>query len=68
VRPLSHPNSPAEPDNLFAGSPGPGAIRGGYGGRRFSLYSWLKLHRLLRPLALGGATVAGWAALRVRGA
>ena len=60
------PTSPSAPDNLFAGSAGPGAIRGGHGGRRWSLYTWLKLHPVVQPVALAGVAVAGVLTARAR--
>ena len=59
----------AAPDNLFAASPGPGAIRGGWNGRRASPDTTLQLRPGLRRAALGGAALAGLALAgsRVRG-
>lgn len=53
-------------DNLDRGSPGPGAIRGGWNGRRLSAYTWYKLHPRARPALLGGAAVAGLLTVRAR--
>ncbi len=58
------PKAEAAPDNLFAASPGPGAIRGGWDGRRASLYTTLQLRPGLRRAALGGAALAGLALAR----
>lgn len=54
------------PDNLFAASPGPTTTGGGYGGRRFSLDTWLRLHPPVRRIALAGAVVGGLVAARAR--
>ena len=53
-------------DNLFTGAPGPGAIRGEFGGTRFSPYTWLRLHPQVRNAALGGLALAGLAVARRR--
>ena len=66
VQQADEPKPATAPDNLFAGSTGPGAIRGGYDGRRFSLYTWLKLHPFVRPVVLGAAALAGVAVARGR--
>lgn len=60
------PASTGGPDNLFTASPGPGSVRGGYEGRPWSLYTWLRLHPVVRPVALGGAALIGLATARTR--
>jgi NAD(P)-dependent dehydrogenase (short-subunit alcohol dehydrogenase family) len=60
------PKLPTEPDNLFAGSPGPGSVRGGHNGRRVSLYTWLKLRPAAGQAALAGVAVAGIVAARAK--
>ena len=60
------PRLPTQPDNLFAGSSGPGSIRGGHGGRRVSLYTWLKLHPTIRQVVLAGVAIGGIIATRSR--
>lgn len=57
----------AAPDNLWAGTVGPGSVDGGYNGRSFSLYSWLRLTPAGRGAVVAGAALAGWAISR-RGA
>lgn len=54
-----HPKGADAPDNLAAGAPGPGSVRGGYGGRRFSLATWLALHPAAGRGILAGTAVAG---------
>lgn len=56
------------PGNLWTGSPGPGAVEGGHGGRGVSLYGWLRLNPVGRGTALAGAALAGWAVSRRVGA
>ncbi len=56
------PELPAAEDNLFAPVDGPGAVRGGWEGRRFSLGTWLGTRPAARSVLLGGAVV-GLAAL-----
>lgn len=59
------PKGAADPDNLFGPLPEPGAIRGEFGGTRFSPYTWLRLHPRARNAALGGSlALAGLAAAR----
>lgn len=53
-------------DNLFAGSPGPGDVRDGWGGRRFSVVTWLGMRPAVRSAVLGGAALAGAALARMR--
>ncbi len=53
------PTPPAVDGNLFQPSPGPGAIRGGYGGRRFSVYTGFQLRPQLRRALLGTAALSG---------
>jgi NAD(P)-dependent dehydrogenase (short-subunit alcohol dehydrogenase family) len=54
----------ATPDNLWAGSTGPGSVEGGYGGRRVSLYSWLRLTPVGRGAVVAGAALTGLALSR----
>jgi len=54
----------ATPDNLWAGSVGSGSVEGGYNGRSFSLYQWLRLTPAGRGTAFAGAALAGWALSR----
>lgn len=54
------------PDNPFAASPAPTTTGGVYGGRRFSLDTWLRLHSRLRAIILVGAAVGGLVAVRTR--
>ena len=64
---VDHPKGPEAGDNLEAASAGPGAVRGGYGGRRFSLGSWLGMHPAARRgAATGAAAVAGLISARSR--
>ncbi len=60
------PKTAAAPDNLFVGSTGPGSVRGGYDGRRVSLYTWLRLRPLMRQAALAAVAVAGIVTARTR--
>lgn len=57
----------ARRDNLWTGSPGPGAVRGGHGGRRFSLYTALRTNPTARRAAIAGVALAGFAAARRTG-
>ena len=54
----------ATPDNLWAGSVGSGSVEGGYNGRAFSLYQWLRLTPAGRGAAVAGAAAVGWALSR----
>ena len=60
------PKAETAPDNLFAPSPGPGTIRGGWNGRRASLYTTLQLRPGLRRAAMSGAALLGFAFARAR--
>lgn len=60
------PKGAGDPDNLFASLPEPGAVRGEFGGTRFSPSTWLALHPLARRAALGGAAALAGLALRRR--
>ena len=61
------PKSESAPDNLFTSPPGPGSVRGEWGGRRISTSTWLGMHPLVRRTALGGAAaLAGLAVVRRR--
>ncbi len=53
------PKDAAAPNNLLAGSAGQGEVYGNWGGRRFSLYTWLRLHPLARRSAVTGGALAG---------
>lgn len=53
-----------KPDNLWQGAVGSGAVAGGYGGRRFSLYNWLRQRPTGRATALTAAALAGWTLAR----
>lgn len=55
------------PDNLWTGSPGPGSVRGGHSGRRFSLYTALRINPAARRAAFAGLALAGFAAARRTG-
>ncbi len=55
------------PDNLWAGSPGPGSVRGGHAGRRFSLYTALRINPAARRAAIAAAALAGFVAARRTG-
>ena len=52
------------PDNLWTGSVGTGSIEGVYGGRKVSLYSWLRLTPVGRAGTIAGAALAGCAVSR----
>lgn len=54
----------ARPDNLWMGSPGPGSVRGGHPGRRFSLYTALRINPTARRATIAAAVLAGFAAAR----
>jgi len=56
------PTRPGEPDNLFAPVPGPGAVRGGYGGRSFSVTTWLDTHPNIKWAAWASMALAALAA------
>ena len=60
------PASATGPDNLFAGSVGPGSVRGAIGGRRFSLYTALATRPPAKPLAWAALALAGIATARFR--
>jgi NAD(P)-dependent dehydrogenase (short-subunit alcohol dehydrogenase family) len=51
--------APAADGNLYAGSRGPGTVRGGYRGRRFSLYTHYQLHPRLRRAVQGTVALTG---------
>jgi NAD(P)-dependent dehydrogenase (short-subunit alcohol dehydrogenase family) len=61
-----HSASATGPDNLFAGSTGPGSVRGEWGGRSFSLYTALATRFPLKPLVWASLALAGIAAARSR--
>ncbi len=54
----------ATPDNLWTGAVGTGSIEGGYGGRKVSLYSWLRLTPAGRVGTVAGAALVGWSVSR----
>jgi len=54
------------PDNLDSSVPGPGSVRGGWGGRRLSVYTSAKMLSFVRPVVFGGAAVAGLLTSRSR--
>ncbi len=54
----------ARPDNLWAASPGPGSVRGGHHGRRFSLYTALRINPAARRAVIAAVALAGFAAAR----
>ena len=60
------PKDAAAADNLVLASSGPVTTGGGYGGRRFSLDTWLRLHPPARRLALAGSVIGGLVALQAR--
>ena len=60
------PKDPGAANNLVTGAPGPGEVYGGWGGRRFSLYTWLRLHPVARRSAFTGGAVAGFLLARGR--
>ncbi len=65
--PLQQEDAPKTgPDNLFAGSPGPGSIRGGYDGRRLSFYTLFRLRPIVRQAVFAAAALAGLATARTR--
>jgi NAD(P)-dependent dehydrogenase (short-subunit alcohol dehydrogenase family) len=57
------PRPLGEPDNLFAPVPGPGAIRGGYDGRSFSVVTWLDTHPNVKRAAWTTMALVALAAL-----
>lgn len=66
VQETDEPKTEAAPDNLFAPSPDPLAVRGGWDGRKASLYMTLQLNPAARRAALGTAALVGFAAARAR--
>ncbi|HHX66364.1 MAG TPA: SDR family NAD(P)-dependent oxidoreductase [Chloroflexi bacterium] len=61
------PRTEDSPDNLFHPLPGHATVRGGFGGRSFSLYTWLQMQPMLRML-LTWATLGGVSWVVRRGA
>jgi NAD(P)-dependent dehydrogenase (short-subunit alcohol dehydrogenase family) len=53
---------PGEPDNLFAPVSGPGAVRGGYDGRSFSVATWFDTHPNVKRAAWATMALAALAA------
>lgn len=53
-------------DNLFQPIREPGKVHGGFGGRRFSTYTWARLHPRAALAGLAGAAVAVPVAIRLR--
>lgn len=56
------PRPLGEPDDLFAPVPGPGAIRGGYDGRSFSVATWFDTHPNVKRAAWATMALAALAA------
>ena len=67
IQRTAEPKAVAAGDTLFAAAPGPGEVHGGWGGRGFSVVTWLGMRPAARFGLLGAAALAGAALLRGRG-